>query len=391
MESTSNLLVRIKNKVSEKFGGWLLEALLGIIGTALLGWLVLARHWLFAEWACITKPWCEVSGWSLGVLIADATVTTCAAILLGSLWYRMRRRVRRKVAEPTTRERVTPQFHDIEVEDRRLNLRWYIRRPPHEWLHWRNINRTISPDAVQQVLDGPFHSVRTCNAPLPERLLTGLINEVTRTSPLLGEECSNCGQRVYQGTAGSGAKVWAVRAYALEELQRMQRNGTRLPEGQWSPPIVLENPQYWRLMVPPDAATDEQSLVLVPQDVYLEATEDATIEYKRKLRVVLRNGSNREIIVRRPTWRTDTGDIPVRPHTLGWDLESGHGWSSKRWRGTGQPEVTAQVGQVFCTWIGLTPTADEDDVRRRAVTRHLGTLVVPLTIDGQSQTQAIRL
>jgi hypothetical protein len=198
-----------------------------------------------------------VPGRSLGVLIAVTIVTAGAAIALGFLWYRTRRELRAMAPQPqATPKPVTPQFRDIEVEDKSLNLRWFIRRPPREWIHWRNINQTVSPAAVQQVLDGPFHAAPGCNAPLREKPLTGLMNEGTGT-PQFDEKCRHCGQRVFQGTTAFGVSVWPVRAYALEELQRMQRNGTKLPEAQWSPPIVLENPEYWKLMLPPHAAKDE--------------------------------------------------------------------------------------------------------------------------------------
>ena len=257
-ESTKRLRDRVKDKLSDKLGDWLLEGLKWLIGPALLGWAVLARHWIAGEWACINKPSCEVPGRSLGVLIAVTIVTAGAAIAFGFLWYRTRRELRAMAPQPqATPKPVTPQFRDIEVEDKSLNLRWFIRRPPREWSHWRNINQTVSPAAVQQVLDGPFHAAPGCNAPLREKPLTGLINEGTGTSPQFDEKCSHCGQRVFQGTTVFGVSVWPVRAYALEELQRMQRNGTKLPEAQWSPPIVLENPEYWKLMLPPHAAKDE--------------------------------------------------------------------------------------------------------------------------------------
>lgn len=252
-ESTKRLLDRVKDKLSEKLGDWLFEGLSWLVGVVLLGgWAVHARHWLADEWACINQPLCEVRGSSLGVLIAATIVTTGAAIFLGRLWYRTRRELRATAAQPgTTPKPITPEFRDIEVQDKRLNLRWFIRRPPHEWLNWRNINLTVAPVAVQHVLDGPFHAAPGCNTPLRERRLTGLIGEAIETL-YFDEKCSHCGERVFQGTASVGP----VRAYALEELQRMQRNGTKLPEAQWSPPIVLENPEYWKLMLPPHGAKD---------------------------------------------------------------------------------------------------------------------------------------
>jgi hypothetical protein len=111
---------------------------------------------------------------------------------------------------------------------------------------------------VQRVLDGPFHAYPGCNAALAE-VPTGASAEGS-ASPQFDERCKNCGQRVFCGARlneGFGVSVWAVRVGALEELQRMHRNGTKLPEAQWSPPIVLENPGYWQLMLPVEPTNSE--------------------------------------------------------------------------------------------------------------------------------------
>jgi hypothetical protein len=44
-----------------------------------------------------------------------------------------------------------------------------------------------------------------------------------------------------------------------------------------------------------------------------------------------------------------------------------------------------------CTWIALESTATADDVRRRQVARSLGTLIVPVTVDGRSSEEILRL
>jgi hypothetical protein len=377
------MLRRIGDKLADKAidRGIDVAASLGIGGVAIA--------WARSEWTCIKQPSCQVAGWEHGLLILLLVVAAISALLFGRAWFRVRRELHTTQEKSATA--TSPRFHDIEIEDKRLYLRWFIRRPPREWIHWRNIDRTVSPDAVQQVLDGPFHALPGCNAPLGEKPVTGLINEGIGTSPQFDDKCSHCGQRVFQAATGAGVNVWPVRAYALKELQRMQRNGTKLPEAQWSPPIVLENPSYWQLMLPPGSTQDEQARMLVPLDVFLEINDDKpTIEFKRKLRIVLRNDSNKEVILREPTWKSDTGDIPTRPHPLKWDRESGQGWTSKQWGGPGQAEATVKNGQVICTWIGLTSGADFDDVRRRLVTQKLGTLVVPLTVDGQTQVDTIR-
>lgn len=222
-------------------------------------------------------------------------------------------------------------------------------------------------------------------------------------SPQFDEQCRQCGKRVFKGVRlheGPGVSVWSVRAYALEELQRMNRNGTRLRDHGWTAPVVLKSPRYWELMLPPPSGqtstfekppTDERPYPLVPVDLYFESSNDPKVVFKQKLRIVLQNASDREVIVQKPTWNPEAGDIPARPHPLNWSIESDQGWTSKKWRPEGVAELIVRPGQVFGTWIGLTQDADENEVRRRAVIRRLGTLVVPLAIDGQTETQKIRL
>ena len=38
----------------------------------------------------------------------------------------------------------------------------------------------------------------------------------------------------------------------------MELNGTKIPEAQWRLPIVLENPEYWKLTLTPPAVKGEQ-------------------------------------------------------------------------------------------------------------------------------------
>jgi hypothetical protein len=244
-EESKGLLRRLGDKLADKAidRGFDIVASLGFSG--------LAIAWARSEWTCIKQPSCRVPGWEHGLLILLFVVAVTAAFLFGRAWFRVRRELRATQDRSTTAS--SPRFHDIEVEDKRLNLRWFIRRPPREWVLWRNIDRTVSPGTVQQVLDGPFHAVPGCNAPLREKRQTGLINETSETSPLLDDKCSHCGQRVFQAATGVSVSVWPVRTFALEELQRMYRNGTKLPEAQWRPSVILESPGYWNLMLPASA------------------------------------------------------------------------------------------------------------------------------------------
>jgi hypothetical protein len=133
--------------------------------------------------------------------------------------------------------------------------------------------------------------------------------------------------------------------------------------------------------------------VLKVQDVYLERRDDnPTTKYKRKLRIVVRNEGEYEVTVLAARWRSHTGDIATQPldrHV--WQIAGGKGWESNSWRRAEDPMVRALPGQVLRTWIGLDPSADEVEVRRRHVTRRLGTLIVPLQINGHMFDQILRL
>ena len=131
------------------------------------------------------------------------------------------------------------------MDDDERELRWFIRRPPREWLHWRGIDHNITPDTVHEVLDGPFHAVPGCNAALKENW--------SGHQPTFDEKCPSCGEPIfrrrisYQAGDDTSVWVWKVRTQVLEELQRMERNGTVFDGAR----IVLERPGYWKAMLPP--------------------------------------------------------------------------------------------------------------------------------------------
>src|ERR1700722_4183861 len=84
---------KLTDRLGEKIADRLWEGLIAAgIGSVLASWVA-------GEWACIRKPWCEVRGWSLGMLIATTVVTTAAAIYVGRRWLRTRRELRVAKAE----------------------------------------------------------------------------------------------------------------------------------------------------------------------------------------------------------------------------------------------------------------------------------------------------
>jgi hypothetical protein len=134
--------------------------------------------------------------------------------------------------------------------------------------------------------------------------------------------------------------------------------------------------------------------LLTVQDVYIERNDDPSIVYKRKLRIVLRNESRKDVIVKPANWDTSTGDITVQPlRGHPWRLEGPRGRENGSWgpeRGFVEA-VDVAPGRALQTWIGLLASADEVEVRRRHEIRRLGTLIIPLQIDGRKAEQRIRL
>jgi hypothetical protein len=187
-----------------------------------------------------------ISGWLLGALDIAVFILGVAAI---ALWGHSRR-LKRAMTGASKRANSVPTvarapFQPIEVDDERLQLRWYIRQRPESWLHYMDVQHRLAPFAVQDILDGPFHTV--CLERLQEhRSGYGGSN----SSPFLSENCPSCGVKLFtvprRALESDFALSWTVRAQAVEELQRMQRGGARI-EG---PRLVLERPLYWGTMVP---------------------------------------------------------------------------------------------------------------------------------------------
>src|SRR5882724_11770937 len=86
---------KIGDKLTDKLGDRLLEWLLSLgVGSVLVSAAVFARRWIANEWACVEKPWCEVGGWSLGVLLAGSVAILVGAIVVGFKLCRTRRELR---------------------------------------------------------------------------------------------------------------------------------------------------------------------------------------------------------------------------------------------------------------------------------------------------------
>ncbi len=228
---------------------WTLGAL------TVVGWITIARAWIAREWACIQQAWCEVRGWSLGLLLVSTLALAVGICLVASYALKLRARLRTeraasagapssgRTAQPALAAERPPPFQPIPVADENLHLDWHLCKPPD---HWLSLDPgRLAPSYVQEILDGPFHA--TCH----ERLEESFGDRTHGVSPTLGERCPGCGAQLFNVRAepleSQLAGVWTVRSQALGELQRMHRGGTEIK----GPRLVLANPQYWRKLRPP--------------------------------------------------------------------------------------------------------------------------------------------
>jgi hypothetical protein len=148
------------------------------------------------------------------------------------------------------------------------------------------------------------------------------------------------------------------------------------------------------LKAPLRSFSTTQKDIFVLQAVYLERSDEhPTTKYKRKLRIVLRNESGRDLFIRPANWQSKTGDIDTQPLPRGhpWQMEGGGGWKNGSWQPETENELPVRPGQVIQTWVGLLPSADEVEVSHHQLTKRLGTLVIPSKIDSCIQEILMRL
>lgn len=135
---------------------------------------------------------------------------------------------------------------------------------------------------------------------------------------------------------------------------------------------------------------------LVPQDIYYTHDTTPQIGYPHKLWIVLRNESRRDLIVSPASWETSTGDIAIRPISKHpWTPEGPGGWENNSWSSPRRERELEPIhvsrGRVIQTWIGLPGPLNDTELRRRIVSKRLGTLIIPFNVDGESRSDTIKL
>ena len=152
----------------------------------------------------------------------------------------------------------------------------------------------------------------------------------------------------------------------------------------WLPPLlcllgVALSIWLGRQLGPPVAATVIESRLRV-LEVRLEISDLPHVEYKRKLRIVVANQSDDEILLGPgTTWKAGQLRVRAIPQQV-WEVEPADGWHADSWTHKEEARVQLTPGQAARTWIGVHPGATESEVA--ALRGHLGVLVIPLEVLG---------
>ena len=118
---------------------------------------------------------------------------------------------------------------------------------------------------------------------------------------------------------------------------------------------------------------------LVLTDLFFDRQETANITYKLKLRVLFRNETGLEVVVKKPRWHSAPTEVQVRPD---WNsaVEAGAGAKNEEWHGD-LAEMKIKPNQTFRVWIGLDWAHSDIELRQLHETLRVGTLVLPVLIN----------
>jgi len=96
--------------------------------------------------------------------------------------------------------------------------------------------------------------------------------------------------------------------------------------------------------------------------------------------------------VRKPEWEAGTYQVHFRPNlnsAIQWEERVGS-WPNTNWVGD-SVKASIKRGQAFRVWVGLDWDISDVDLRRRHVALNVGTLVLPVTINGHELRRVMRV
>jgi hypothetical protein len=108
-----------------------------------------------------------------------------------------------------------------------------------------------------------------------------------------------------------------------------------------------------------------------------------SINYKAKLRVVIRNDSAKIVVVHAPQWRCGQRDVGAQtPFCSSLQREGLKGFEADDWDGQEGPQLQVGPSRAVRAWIGLDSAVSDKELQRRLLDKQLGTVIFPITVDG---------
>ncbi|MGH7984527.1 MAG: hypothetical protein ACREFF_15490 [Candidatus Udaeobacter sp.] len=118
--------------------------------------------------------------------------------------------------------------------------------------------------------------------------------------------------------------------------------------------------------------------------------------FKRKIRIVLRNDSNKEIEIQTPEWATDAGDLAIQPTSFGaaskirLENRQAGGWRQDKWLEEAD-QLIVPPAYHFEAWVGLNHQYTDNTLQRHVRAGRIGTLVFFVLTEGQKREVRIRV
>lgn len=127
------------------------------------------------------------------------------------------------------------------------------------------------------------------------------------------------------------------------------------------------------------------------QDIYRTEDNRSAVAYPTKIWIVIKNESDTTLRVGGAEFRTSAGGVKVTYRSdLKLRVEGTNGWQAGSWSNENR-EVFVHAGKSFETWIGLPSGVGVEEIRRRSLTRTLGTLIVSVERKGRQRNLTINI
>lgn len=141
----------------------------------------------------------------------------------------------------------------------------------------------------------------------------------------------------------------------------------------------------------PAAPEDALELISATPEIPEAQPPGIVLKWPRKLRVILRNRSAQQALL--PDWISNRSTVPFQPPF--WSLlrpedKPAGGWKSGKWQKE-RPLINLEPGDVFEASVGLHEYFTVEEIRSRRITQRVGTLSLPVKINGQDMEWRVNL